>query len=68
MRGNSSKTACRVAPRGVQHRGACGSTRKSKMTRLFPRHSVAHNRVGLSMIVRRPTGDQLGLKGPRGLP
>jgi hypothetical protein len=68
MQGNSSKAADRVASPGVQHRGACGSTRKSKVTRVLPRHSAAHNRVGLSKIVRRPTGDRLGLERPQGSP
>jgi hypothetical protein len=68
MQGNSSISADPVAFHAVRHRRTCGSTLKFKIPRLLPRHSAAHNRVGLSKIVRRPTGDRLGLERPRGSP
>jgi hypothetical protein len=68
VQGNSSIAADLVAFHAVRHLRTCGSTPKFKIPQLFPRHSVAHNRVGLSKIVRRPTGDRLGLERPRGSP
>jgi hypothetical protein len=64
VQGNSSIAADLVALHAVRHLRTCGSTPRFKMPQLFPQHSVAHNRVGLSKIVRRPTGD--GLERPRG--
>ena len=68
MQGNSSKAADRVASRGDQHRGACGSTPKFKIPRLLPRHSAAHNRAELSKIVEKLTGDRLGPGRPQKYP
>jgi len=68
VQGNSSIAADLVAFHAVRHLRTCGSTPRFKIPQLFPWHSVAHNRVGLSMIVRRPAGDRLGLERPRGSP
>jgi hypothetical protein len=66
VQGISSIAADVVAFHAVRHLRTCGSTPRFKIPQLFPRHSVAHNRVGLSKIVRRPTGDGLDLERPRG--
>jgi len=68
VHGNSSIAADLVVFHAVRHLRTCGSTPKFKIPRLFPRHSIPHNRIGLSKIVRRPTDDRLGLERPRGSP
>jgi hypothetical protein len=68
VQGNSSIGADPVAFHAVRRRRACGSTPKFKMPLVLLRHSAAHNRVGLSKIVRRPTGGRLGLERPQGYP
>jgi len=68
VQGDSSIAADPVAFHAVRHLRTRGSTPRFNIPRLLPRHSAAHNRVGLSKIVRRPTGDRLGLEWPQGYP